>query len=59
MTNIFLELHQDFIIFDPVTGKSVSFTDLSEQIGKTEITSYYLDKDKNLWIGTEGRWIVL
>jgi ligand-binding sensor domain-containing protein/serine phosphatase RsbU (regulator of sigma subunit) len=41
-------------LFDPVIGKSVSFTNLSSQVGKTEITSYYLDKEKNLWIGTGG-----
>jgi ligand-binding sensor domain-containing protein/serine phosphatase RsbU (regulator of sigma subunit) len=44
-----------FHLFDPVSGKSVSFTDLSRQIGNTEITSYYLDKEKNLWIGTGGK----
>ena len=25
-------------------------------MGNTEITSYFLDKDNNLWIGTGGRW---
>ena len=43
-----------FHIFDPVAGKSVSFTDLINQVGKTEIVSYYLDQEKNLWIGTKG-----
>ena len=43
-----------FHLFDPVIGKSVSFTDLTSQVGKTEITSYYLDQEKNLWIGTGG-----
>ncbi len=43
-----------FHIFDPVNGKSISFTSLSGQVGKTEITAYYLDPDKNLWIGTGG-----
>ncbi|MCX6253568.1 MAG: SpoIIE family protein phosphatase, partial [Bacteroidia bacterium] len=43
-----------FHLFDPVVGKSVSFTDLSSQVGKTEITSFCLDKEKNLWIGTGG-----
>jgi ligand-binding sensor domain-containing protein/serine phosphatase RsbU (regulator of sigma subunit) len=43
-----------FHLFDPFIGKSVSFTDLTIQVGKTEIISYYLDMDENLWIGTGG-----
>jgi ligand-binding sensor domain-containing protein/serine phosphatase RsbU (regulator of sigma subunit) len=43
-----------FHLFDPSQGKSVSFTDLASRAGKTEITSYYLDEDENLWIGTGG-----
>jgi ligand-binding sensor domain-containing protein/serine phosphatase RsbU (regulator of sigma subunit) len=41
-------------IFDPVTGKSLSFSDLTRYIGNTEIKSFYLDQEKNLWIGTGG-----
>jgi len=44
-----------FHLFDPVLGKSVSFTDLTNQVGNTEITSYYIDQNKNLWIGTGGK----
>jgi ligand-binding sensor domain-containing protein/serine phosphatase RsbU (regulator of sigma subunit) len=40
--------------FDPVDGKSTSFTDLAKQIGKADISTYHLDKDNNLWIGTSG-----
>lgn len=43
-----------FHIFDPLNGKSLSFTNLSNQLGMAEITSYYLDDEKNLWIGTGG-----
>jgi len=43
-----------FHLFDVEKGKSVSFTDLLSQIGKTEITSYLLDNEENLWIGTSG-----
>ena len=43
-----------FHVFDPGTGKSVSFTNLTGQVGKAEISSYYLDKENNLWIGTAG-----
>jgi len=43
-----------FHIFDPISGKSLSFTDLTKQIGQYEIKSFYLDNEKNLWIGTGG-----
>lgn len=43
-----------FHLFDPVKGKSESFTDLSKFVGHNEITAYMLDKEKNLWIGTAG-----
>ncbi|TAL58961.1 MAG: hypothetical protein EPN88_17870 [Bacteroidetes bacterium] len=43
-----------FHLFDPVKEKSVSFTELTNQVGKTEITSYCVDNDNNLWIGTGG-----
>ncbi len=43
-----------FHLFDPATGKSSSYTDLERQVGNVEITSYYLDNENNLWIGTGG-----
>ncbi|HEY5471223.1 MAG TPA: two-component regulator propeller domain-containing protein [Bacteroidales bacterium] len=43
-----------FHMFDAGTGKVVSFTNLTGQVGKAEISSYYLDKENNLWIGTAG-----
>jgi serine phosphatase RsbU (regulator of sigma subunit)/ligand-binding sensor domain-containing protein len=43
-----------FHVFDAISGKSVSFTDLSGQTGKAEIVSYFLDSDQKLWIGTGG-----
>ena len=48
-----------FHIFDAFTGNAVSFTDLTSFIGKAEITSYFLDNDKNLWIGTGGNGLFL
>jgi ligand-binding sensor domain-containing protein/serine phosphatase RsbU (regulator of sigma subunit) len=48
-----------FHLFDAFTGKSVSFTDLSGLVGNAEITSYFLDKDDNLWIGTAGKGLYL
>jgi ligand-binding sensor domain-containing protein/serine phosphatase RsbU (regulator of sigma subunit) len=50
---------QGFHLFNPVIGKSVSFTDLSGQVGKKEINCYYLDNQKNLWIGTAGNGLFM
>jgi len=50
----FLGTPAGFHQFDPVKGKSLSFTNLTRQTGGTIITSYLLDKDNNLWIGTDG-----
>ena len=55
MKNIFLEHLQDFTLLIPLTGKSVSFNDLSGETGQTDITSYYIDNEENMWIGTGGR----
>jgi ligand-binding sensor domain-containing protein/serine phosphatase RsbU (regulator of sigma subunit) len=52
--NYLLGTSTGFHIFDPVTGKSVSFTDLSNQVGHFEIKSYHLDNENNLFIGTGG-----
>jgi ligand-binding sensor domain-containing protein/serine phosphatase RsbU (regulator of sigma subunit) len=52
--NYLLGTPTGFHIFDPVAGKSLSFTDLSGQTGHSEIRSFYLDQAKNLWIGTGG-----
>ena len=48
-----------FHIFDPVAGKSVSFTSLTRQVGGSQITAYSLDSEKNLWIGTKGNGLYL
>ncbi len=52
--NYLLGTPAGFHIFDPSSGKSLSFTNLTKQIGGAEIKSYYLDEAKNLWIGTGG-----
>jgi serine phosphatase RsbU (regulator of sigma subunit)/streptogramin lyase len=52
--NYILGTKTGFHIFDPVAGKSLSFTDLTSHLGHAEIKSFYLDNDKNLWIGTGG-----
>jgi ligand-binding sensor domain-containing protein/serine phosphatase RsbU (regulator of sigma subunit) len=53
--NFILGTPTGFHIFDPIAGKSLSFTNLTQQVGNTLITVYHLDKDKNLWIGTDGK----
>ncbi len=50
----FLGTPSGFHLFDLVKGKSLSFTNLSASVGNKEITSYYLDSKKNIWIGTSG-----
>jgi ligand-binding sensor domain-containing protein/serine phosphatase RsbU (regulator of sigma subunit) len=53
--NYILGTPDGFYIFNPVSGKSHSFTDLDSQVGHAEIKSFYLDNEKNLWIGTGGK----
>jgi serine phosphatase RsbU (regulator of sigma subunit)/ligand-binding sensor domain-containing protein len=52
--NYILGTPTGFHIFNAETGRSLSFTDLTKQIGREEIKSFYLDDAKNLWIGTGG-----
>jgi ligand-binding sensor domain-containing protein/serine phosphatase RsbU (regulator of sigma subunit) len=52
--NYILGTPAGFHLFSSVTGKSLSFTDLSNQVGRAEIKSYFLDHENNLWIGTNG-----
>lgn len=42
-------------LFDALEGKFLSYSYLSGFFGKTQILSYYLDNEKNLWVGTEGK----
>jgi ligand-binding sensor domain-containing protein/serine phosphatase RsbU (regulator of sigma subunit) len=55
----FLGTPTGFHLFDASSGKSDSYSVLSGQVGKAEITSYYLDEGKNLWIGTGGNGLYL
>ena len=52
--NYILGTPTGFHIFNPVSGLSLSFTELSNQVGRAEIKCYFLDQDNNLWIGTNG-----
>lgn len=57
--NIILGTPTGFHLFDPLTCKSVSFTNLTGQAGGYEIKSYHTDKDNKLWIGTAGGGLFL
>jgi len=57
--NFILGTPTGFHIFDPVAEKSLSFTNLTRQVGGTLITGYYLDKEKNLLIGTDGKGLFI
>ena len=45
---------QDFIFLILLPENQSLLPILSDNVGNTEITSYYLDKENNLWIGTGG-----
>jgi Two component regulator propeller. len=57
--NYLLGTSTGYHIFDAIAGKSLSFTDLANQVGHAEIKSYYLDNEKNLWIGTGGKGLFI
>ena len=57
--NYILGTPSGFHLFDAFTGKSISFTDLTNIVGTSEITSYLLDGENNLWIGTGGGGLYL
>ncbi len=44
-----------FHLFNPDNNKSVSFTNLTGSTGGSLILSYFLDDQRKLWIGTEGK----
>jgi ligand-binding sensor domain-containing protein/serine phosphatase RsbU (regulator of sigma subunit) len=57
--NYILGTPTGFHLFNSFSGKSLSFTDLSNQVGHAEIKSYFLDHDNNLWIGTNGNGLFM
>jgi len=52
--NYILGTPSGFYIYDLTAGKSASFTSLPGQVERIEASSYYIDKDDNIWIGTKG-----
>jgi ligand-binding sensor domain-containing protein/serine phosphatase RsbU (regulator of sigma subunit) len=57
--NYLLGTPSGFHLFNYEKGVSESFTDLQKYVGRNEITAYYLDENKNLWIGTSGGGVYL
>ena len=51
----FLGTPSGFYLFDLATGRAKSFSDLSQQSGRNEVSSYLIDKENIIWFGTKGR----
>ncbi|MGA1976894.1 MAG: two-component regulator propeller domain-containing protein [Bacteroidales bacterium] len=52
--NYFLGTPSGYYLFDLKHHKVVSYMDILSRTGNTEISSYCVDADKNIWIGTSG-----
>ena len=52
--NYILGTPSGFYVYDLVNRKAESFTPFSKLAGRNEISSYYIDSENNLWIGTRG-----
>jgi len=50
----FLGTPTGYYLFDISNNRVKSFTDLMQRTGKNEISSYFVDYDENIWIGTRG-----
>ncbi len=50
----FLGTPTGFYLFDINNNVVKSFTDLMQRTGKNEISSYFVDYERNIWIGTKG-----
>jgi len=52
--NYFLGTPSGFYLFNLDEGRAVTFTDLTGNVSKSEITSYHIDNENNIWVGTKG-----
>lgn len=52
--NYLLGTPSGFYLYDFSAGKPVSYTALANRTGQKLADSYFIDKDENLWIGTQG-----
>ncbi|MFH0843571.1 MAG: two-component regulator propeller domain-containing protein [Bacteroidota bacterium] len=58
-SDYFLGTPAGYYLFDFSTGRVRSFTDLMQKTVKTEIASYCIDNERNIWIGTRGGGLFL
>lgn len=52
--NYLLGTPAGYYIYDLTLSKPLSFTSMPNQAERKEISSYYIDDNENLWIGTKG-----
>ena len=55
----FLGTPAGFYVYDLENRKPLSFTAIPVQAGRKEISSYYIDNENNIWIGTKGSGLYL
>ena len=48
-----------FYLYNLDSGKTISFTPMLKETGRNEISSYCIDRESNLWIGTKGSGLFL
>ena len=52
--NYLLGTPSGYYLYNLPEGKTISFTSMPVRSGRTEINSYYIDDNDNIWIGTKG-----
>jgi ligand-binding sensor domain-containing protein/serine phosphatase RsbU (regulator of sigma subunit) len=57
--NYFLGTPAGFYVYDLGNRKPLSFTAIPVLAGRKEISSYYIDNDDNIWMGTKGSGLYL
>ena len=55
----FLGTPAGFYLFDLENNRIKSFINMIQRTGKSEISSYFVDNDGNIWAGTEGEGLFI
>jgi ligand-binding sensor domain-containing protein/serine phosphatase RsbU (regulator of sigma subunit) len=58
-SDYFLGTPTGFYVYDLSGARPVSFTNLTRQAGRNEISAYHIDSKNNVWIGTKGSGLFL
>ncbi|HZL76871.1 MAG TPA: two-component regulator propeller domain-containing protein [Bacteroidales bacterium] len=58
-TEYFLGTPAGFYLFDFTSNKVKSFTDILKRTGNSEVASYCIENEDNVWIGTKGAGLYL